>query len=194
MRSAFNPFGNLRSPFSSSKDVWQKRFEAIFEESAADIMISSGGGLVAVALPDKKFRLIDTLEAHELRSLDLTAKPGVRSSLAFSPDAQKLAYLKNGKELALQAVTSGKDLWRSLLPSGADNLVLCFTSDGSGLLVGRGAGQQSSVRLLSAVNGTEVEHFTVSGDEASPPDHLQSYGRLPSNSAGGRPQHRVAEC
>jgi WD40 repeat protein len=166
MRSAFNPFGNLRSPFSSSKDVWQKRFEAIFEESAADIMISSGGGLVAVALPDKKFRLIDTLEAHELRSLDLTAKPGVRSSLAFSPDAQKLAYLKNGKELALQAITSGKDLWRSLLPSGADNLVLCFTPDGSGLLVGRGAGQQSSVRLVSAVNGTELEHFTVSGDEA----------------------------
>jgi WD40 repeat protein len=149
-----------------SGDLYQQRWEAIFRESAADIVISPGGELAAVALPDKKFLLINTAQAHELRNLDLTAKPQGRSSLAFSPDAQKLAYVKNGKELVLQAVTVGKDLWRSPLPSGADNLVLCFTPDGNSLLVGRGEGQQSSVRVLSTVNGAEVQHFTVRGDEA----------------------------
>ena len=40
------------------------------------------------------------------------------------------------------------------------------TRYGSGLLVGAGEGQQSSVRLLSAASGTEVEHFIATGDEA----------------------------
>jgi len=165
---------SLRHPFSrKTNDVFQKRYEAIFKESAADIMISSGGELVAMALPDKSFRLIDTRQGHKLRSLDITAKPQGRSSLAFSPDAQRLAYLKNGKELALQTITTGKDLWHFPLASGADNLVLCFTPDGSGLLVGSGEGQQSSVRLLSAANGTELEHFAAVVDEAP---RLISYG------------------
>jgi WD40 repeat protein/uncharacterized caspase-like protein len=142
-------------------DVFQKKFKAIFKNSTTDILISSGGELVAVALPDKSFRLIDTRQGHELRSLDIKAQPEERSSLAFSPDAQKLAYLKNGKELALQAVTTGKDLWHFPLASGADTVVVCFTPDGSGLVVGRGEGQQSSVELLSAANGTEQKHFAI---------------------------------
>jgi WD40 repeat protein/uncharacterized caspase-like protein len=151
------------------KDISARMREAIFKDLASKAIISPGGEFVAIAQPDKKFRLFDAAHGQELSNLDLLAKPEFEGALAFSPNGKLLAYVKDGDRLSVQTVTNGqgKDLWRSTLATRADNVLLHFTPDGRALLSEVYDGQNRLLQIWSTADGAELGHLRIKDDRAS---------------------------
>jgi WD40 repeat protein len=154
-------------PTLKTKDKHIEKWEKTFTQLASEILISDRGELVAAAQPGKKFHIFDTVRMRKLHELDIAATPGAPGSLAFSRDAQLVAYIKNEKEIAVQNVSKGKDLWHSALATSGHGGFICFTPDGRGILTELPQGTKRELQTWSSSDGKPVATATINDDRVS---------------------------
>jgi WD40 repeat protein len=142
---------------------WEKTFEAL----ATEILVSSGGEVVAAGLPGKKFRLFDTLAMRELREVSTTVRPETRGSLVLSGDGQWLAYINNEKEVAVQNVRSDKDVGHSPISTASHSVFVCFTPDGQAVLTESLDGNKRILQRWSSSSAKPLGQVTIDDDRAS---------------------------
>lgn len=146
-------------------DPYEKMWKSYFKDSTIDTVISPAGDLVAVAIPEKKFRLFSVAQNREIKTLDIEAQPDFHKPLAFSPDGQNLAYIQNRTELIFATISTNRRLWHVSVRDPAT--AICFFPAGNTLLIETTGNKTRTLHYLSAADGNEIGQATILDDRPS---------------------------
>ncbi|HZE68438.1 MAG TPA: caspase family protein [Pyrinomonadaceae bacterium] len=165
-KSGGEKLGSL-SIFGSSKQEkqQQQRFKN-FRQSASKIAVSANGRAAAIGQPDKAIKIYDAQSGRELRELSFKANPQTEnSSLAFSADANLVAFAKTSESVCVQEAVTGRERYCVNAGFSKTPQRVQFSSDGRWLVTA--TANSTTLKLWDATTGQLIRELNTPGEPAT---------------------------